>query len=428
MQVWIDASSPDAGLAIFGLTATERHLRSLLAIDRPPQRIVIDCADQSPEALGVPPSLLRRLNVEIRRSPTPFAERLSSFLQQAGSTPVLLLDGAVIADARLHRNLVRLSQARIARGTGREANAAMIFLPSAAAAIPGLAGADLNEAASAMEDRGIGQSFRQEDFDGFIRNLRRSIPFYLFRVAGRAKADEIERFMFWSNYKGSTDLFTRYVYPPLVWLMVRPLARARIHPNWVTIASIVMTFAAIPFFARGDFIIGFVLAYGMSVLDSVDGKLARLTFTDSFIGNILDHGLDIVHPPLWYLSWAFGLGLATLPWSSPLGVAAILIVVIYVIDRLILKIYPRFFGRGFHTHSKMDARIRTFISRRNINLPVFLVGWALGLGVEAFYLITFWQGLTAAYHGWRTFWIIAVKREHRKQTAGPAEIATKRIG
>ena len=34
---------------------------------------------------------------------------------------------------------------------------------------------------------------------------------------------------------------------------------------------------------------------------------ARLTFADSRLGNVLDHGLDIVHPPLWYAAWAAGL-------------------------------------------------------------------------------------------------------------------------
>jgi len=42
------------------------------------------------------------------------------------------------------------------------------------------------------------------------------------------QARKVERFLFWSNYKGSTDFFTKYVYPPLVWLMVPPLARARV--------------------------------------------------------------------------------------------------------------------------------------------------------------------------------------------------------
>ena len=69
---------------------------------------------------------------------------------------------------------------------------------------------------------------------------------------------------------------------------MRPLARLGVHPNWVTGVSILLTLAVIPLCATGHFLAGFLCAYGMSVLDSVDGKLARLTFTDSKLGNILD--------------------------------------------------------------------------------------------------------------------------------------------
>ena len=108
---------------------------------------------------------------------------------------------------------------------------------------------------------------------------------------------------------------------------------------------------------------------------------------------------------------------ATEGWRSPLGYATIAILVFYVLDRLILKIYPRFFQRGFHTHSKMDATVRSFIARRNINLPVFLLGVLFGLGREAFFLISAWQFATAAYHGIRTFWILVVQKAHRNPQA-----------
>ncbi len=45
----------------------------------------------------------------------------------------------------------------------------------------------------------------------------------------------------------------------------------------------------------------------MTFLDTVDGKLARVTVTSSRLGDVLDHGLDIIHPPLWYIAWGVGL-------------------------------------------------------------------------------------------------------------------------
>jgi phosphatidylglycerophosphate synthase len=157
----------------------------------------------------------------------------------------------------------------------------------------------------------------------------------------------------------------------------------------------------------------------MSVLDSVDGKLARLTFTDSWIGNILDHGLDLVHPPFWYLAWALGLtgGLTGGNLSSPAWTAGLVMLGLYVLDRLILAIYPRRFHKGLHTHAPIDGFVRTFISRRNINLPLFTVGYYIGLGVPTLYLIVVWQALTCLYHGGRTFWIFFIERARPSQPA-----------
>ena len=110
----------------------------------------------------------------------------------------------------------------------------------------------------------------QAEFPAFIRKLRRMArpTTSSGRCAARAQRGEVERFLFWSNYKGSTDFFTKYVYPPLVWLLVPPLARARVHPNTVTAVSIFLTILAVPLFAGGHFLGGFP-GHGMSVLDSV---------------------------------------------------------------------------------------------------------------------------------------------------------------
>jgi phosphatidylglycerophosphate synthase len=317
---------------------------------------------------------------------------------------VLALDAQTLIDARLYDFMTAQANDLVAEDGG----AAMAWIADAGVLDP--SAPDLRAALPASLPR-----LTQAEFPGFIRNLRRTLPFYLFRVAGDAQRAKVERFLFWSNYKGSTDFFTKYIYPPLVWLMVRPLARAHVHPNWVTIVSIVLTVAAVPFFAHGHFVAGFLSAYGMSVLDSVDGKLARLTFTDSRIGNVLDHGLDLVHPPFWYCAWAYGLAAGDV--SSPVFLATIIMLALYIIDRLILKIYPTRFGRGLHTHAPMDGFVRTFISRRNINLPLFTVGYVLGLGVQTIYTIVLWQAATCLYHGLRTAWILAYDRPAAMKSA-----------
>src|SRR6185369_3288310 len=159
---------------------------------------------------------------------------------------------------------------------------------------------------------------------------------WIFRVVDSKVRRQVERRLFLDNYKGSTDLLTAYVYPPLVWVSVLASTRLRIHPNAITILSIVLAFVAVPLFATAHWISGFLCAYGMSVLDSVDGKLARLTLTDSKAGDVMDHGLDLVHPPFWY--WAWGQGLLLGGAAASIADWALWLNVFYVLDRLVLGV------------------------------------------------------------------------------------------
>lgn len=402
MRVWIDGAAAPASLRVFGLTLVERHLR---ALGRIADRITEICIDGAPGPLR--PALAGRLELRQTSSDGPCGARLAAYVA-AGTEPVLAIAGDSLVDARLFAALGDASGSRVAEDEKDGQTTALLRLePDAAGAIPAEA-RNIAEIGAQLLARGAAAPFTQDAFPGFITVLRRTLPFHLFTLRDHAAAARAERFLFWSNYKGSTDFFTKYVYPPLVWLLVRPLAAARIHPNVVTIVSIVFTFAAVPFFAAGAFIPGLLLAYAMSVLDSVDGKLARLTFTDSKLGNVLDHGLDIVHPPLWYVGWAWGLSGGDL--GAPVFAASLWMTAFYVADRLVLAIYRNIFKRGLHTHAPIDAAVRTFISRRNVNLPLFTVGVLAGFGTEVFYAIVAWQAATLLWHAGRTFWILAVEK------------------
>jgi phosphatidylglycerophosphate synthase len=405
MKLWIDAAtaSPER---VFGMSLIERHLKAARHQKIELSEVVVDVG----VGAGAEPSFVMepRLTAPVRIAQTPgdVGARLAAALVDE---PVLATDAATLADARLYGYLASAAGSRVARAEDADRTAVIARVEPGDGEKLAASATRLTEAVGPLP------TLTQAEFPAFIRKLRRSTPYYLFSVDDARQARKVERFLFWSNYKGSTDFFTKYVYPPLVWLMVPPLARARVHPNTVTLISILLTLLAIPLFAGGYFLWGFLCAYGMSVLDSVDGKLARLTFTDSWLGNILDHGLDLVHPPFWYLAWAWGLtGGDT---TSAAWHAGIVMLVLYVIDRLILAIYPRRFHKGLHTHAPVDGFVRTFISRRNINLPLFTVGYYIGLGVETLYLIVLWQALTVLYHGGRTCWIFFIERAVPQRSA-----------
>lgn len=405
MKLWIDAAVADPRWRVFGMTLVERHIRGARH-KAPPLPAIVDGSDAAFAAL---PAELRRADVACHADAAPLGARLLRALRESGGS-LLAVPGDAAIDQRLYGELrARAGNWIAADDSG---SVALLRLEDEAVLAALAEVADWPTLIDTLQRRPEVSRLRQEDFVAHIAVLRRDLPFWLRPVADEGQRQALERFMFESSYKGSTDFFTKYVYPPLVWLSVRPLARWRVHPNTVTWVSIVLTFAAVPFFALGWWLAGLLCAYGMSVLDSVDGKLARLTYSDSALGNLLDHGLDIVHPPLWYLAWALGLaGLGLAPplataMAVPVVQAAVVLVGFYVADRLVLAIYKARFGRGLHAHAPIDGLVRTVISRRNINLPLFTLGLVLGLGLETFYVIVAWQVLTVLWHAARTAWIL----------------------
>jgi phosphatidylglycerophosphate synthase len=69
-----------------------------------------------------------------------------------------------------------------------------------------------------------------------------------------------------------------------------------------TVLCIIATIA----FWHGWFWTGMIAGLIFMVFDTVDGKLARCTITSSALGNAWDHGIDLVHPPIWWWAWAAG--------------------------------------------------------------------------------------------------------------------------
>jgi len=401
-RVFVDATRPQSGLVVFGMTPVERHLRGLVQQGVEVEEIRIALPASSAEAAAaaaralVPEGFAQTLPIRwCHDGRAPRAE-LESALADASGTLLLAVDGDAIVDARLLAHLAKRGAAIAASDPAPECGAPTAVLALTAPLGAEVKGERLVEIAASAVEQGALARFDAADLDGYLTRLRRTLPPYLFCLRDAADRDSAERFLFWSNYKGSTDFFTRYVYPPFVWRALRPLTRWRVHPNVITCFNIVITLAAVPLWANGWWVSGFVCAWGMSVLDSVDGKLARLQFKSSELGHNLDHGLDLVHPPLWYFAWAWALsGGDTASWlfQSSIWMAAF-----YFGDRIVTRVFTRRTGRSIHAFTKLDVRMRTVISRRNINLPLFTVGLPLGLGKQTFALIVAWQVATFAFH------------------------------
>ena len=132
----------------------------------------------------------------------------------------------------------------------------------------------------------------------------------------------------------------------------------------------------------------------MTFLDTVDGKLARVTLTSSTVGHVLDHGLDLVHPPFWYLAWAFGLFGGAF-WFD---VSTLIIVIGYLVGRLIEGLFLLAFKMEIHCWRPIDSFFRTITARRNPNLILLTLGTLLGYPDWGFVLVAAWTVFSIGFH------------------------------
>jgi phosphatidylglycerophosphate synthase len=423
MRIFIDATTTDPSIRVFGMTLVERLLHSLRRSGLDPDEVRVavraetDVVERDhPIRRAVDLRALNELSVTWEGGTDTLGERVARATRITPESAWLIVSGETIVDARVLPQMADLEgHVFFASGEGEERGAILKLAAEQTSEDPVAKG--VLDLAERMATRGEARAMSSEDFNAYITELRRDLDPYLFRVSDQPTRKRVERFMFWSNYKGSTDFMTKYVWPPFVWVLVRPLANWRVHPNWVTAVDIAATFIAIPFWMHGWWATGFVLAYLMSLLDSVDGKLARLTYTYSKLGNVLDHGLDLVHPPFWYLGWAWGLSGGDT--QSTVFQASIWMFWFYVADRLCAPIFKARTGRSIHGYLPIDVKIRTFISRRNVNLPFFTAavaidalrpgsGWEVSIAV--FYAIVLWQAVCIVYHAFRTIQFFNVEK------------------
>jgi phosphatidylglycerophosphate synthase len=179
------------------------------------------------------------------------------------------------------------------------------------------------------------------------------------------------------------------------------------------------------FFFYGIYGWGLLVGWLMTFLDTVDGKLARVTVTSSRFGDIFDHAIDLIHPPLWYIAW--GLGLTQFQPAVPgltLNTMLWLIVVGYIVGRLVELTFKLRLGNfGIFCWRPTDSYFRLITGRRNPNLILLTISAVLGrpdLGLEA---VAIWTVLTSLF-----LLLRLVMAWHERNISGPLRTWLQDIG
>jgi phosphatidylglycerophosphate synthase len=224
----------------------------------------------------------------------------------------------------------------------------------------------------------------------------------------------IERRSYFGAYKGVTDLLTKYLWPELALILTRIAAQLKMTPNMVSAIGVTLCLLATYLFAQGMYWSGFVSGFIFMVLDTVDGKLARCTITSSKWGNVIDHGVDLVHPPFWWYFWGTGLAFWGLS-LSPGTFAFIMTAVIagYVLQRLIEGMFLKDFGMDIHVWRPFDSRFRLITARRNPNMVILFVSLLFGRPDLGLVALAWWTILSLLVHAVRLAQAYAVRRSGR---------------
>jgi len=315
-------------------------------------------------------------------------------LQESDS--VLILRGDYLFDDRLVKYLSTTPNIALMLEDDQREIAVAAHVP-ARLALQALAVIEEKALANSLTD--IQLQTRDTISISFENVLRKFEPPFVLPITAEKKQD-LERRLFDWSYKGITDLVTKWAWPRPARLVVGYCVRFNLRPNHVTLVGLFLTIIAGMFFAKGYYGMGLLAGWLMTFLDTVDGKLARVTVTSSKFGHYFDHIIDLVHPPIWYIYWGLGLTAAQLPnLGFNLDTLFYAIMIGYVVGRLVEGSFRWFLEKSFGIFcwQPIDSFFRLITARRNpclifLTLSVFAGRPELGL-----LAVTFWTVATSVF-------------------------------
>jgi phosphatidylglycerophosphate synthase len=307
---------------------------------------------------------------------------------------LILLRGDWLYDARVIRGLAAARQVLLqADDGGRSVPVAAHVMAQLAPALVEL----LSGKAPPLPVAGVAAVGIEQVAQGFEAGLRKLDRPFVLPVSAQRR-DALEQLTFSGAYKGVTDLVTKWLWPvPAQWA-TRGCVRLGITPNQVTALSLVLVIVAGVLFARGEPGWGLLAGWIMTFLDTVDGKLARVTVTSTRLGNFFDHGIDLVHPPFWYLAWGIGLAPgAAAALGVPLSLLYWVIFAGYIGGRLCEGAFERWIAPfPIYTWRPADSYFRLIAARRNPSMLMLTASLAIGRPELGLLAVAAWTALCSA--------------------------------
>ena len=266
------------------------------------------------------------------------------------------------------------------------------------------AGANVAAAAAGLEDHQPVEGYEllpAETAELSYAELRkRERPFVM--LLDPDDPEPVERAAYDAAYKGVTDVLTLYLWRKPAFYLTRWAARARLSPNLVTLVGAILCVLAFVLFWRAQYWWGILAGFIFMVLDTVDGKLARVTGASSKWGEVFDHGIDLVHPPFWYWAWEHGLAAYGCP-LEPVFATMVLWAIVggYVAQRIIEGVFIKRLKMEIHVWRPVDSRFRLITARRNPNMVILAASLLFRRPDVGLELVAAWTIVSLIFHAVR---------------------------
>ena len=404
--VWIDATRAASAWQVWGMSLVERQVREASLRSSASIRVWVT-ADTAAAVSRMRPDLHRQYSTPVEFLRVEGVVALYEALQQIGA-PVLLLEGDVVYDDRILSHLAEVGADSVVKTD--EGVAAVHLSPEGARRLAAVRhrnrAGSLATVAAAAELRQYGP----EDLSSYVPSLRLTLTPFAVRLTDPSEVRGVDHLMYHRTFKGVVDAVARYGYYHLVRWLTRQLSRTTLPPNLFTVLSILGIWIAVPCFAAGHLAAGLAAAWSGVLLDSVDGKLARLTLRLSDAMGSVEHVTATAGLLLWFLALGWHFAGGQLLDSGPLAVATWVLLGSAAVDKIVSGLFRRRFGREIFDYRRVDALFHLIAARRNVHLLLLTVGVALNRPEVAFAGMTVWMLATLLFHASRYGWTAFAER------------------
>jgi hypothetical protein len=249
----------------------------------------------------------------------------------------------------------------------------------------------------------------QLDMDHWTSLREPQTPYARIVTAGNRRAMEWRLFL--GTRKAATDLISKHLWPVPAFYATRLLARLGVAPNLARTTTAALAVVALWFFFWGQFAPGLLAAWAMTFVHTLDETLTHTTLASSTGGDYFDRIINLVHPPLCYAAWGFGLQATGTPWSEGMlwGVLAVTISG-YVLQRLIEGTLMKWQGVDIHTWRPFDTRARQVTAPGNPNLVLLSLFTALARPDWGLLAVAIWTAICLCLLAVQTAQALRAKR------------------